>query len=95
MYPVVAHPSNPMVPQSLRAGRDLCEDALRSVGELENTLRISAVAACCSRASECSLVNSWFLRIAEARSSVGGTVMTTRTSHATSPRGFGPAYGDG
>src|SRR5262249_55153841 len=48
-------------------------------------LRISAVAACCSRASESSLVSSWILRSAEARSSVGEAVMITRASHTTLP----------
>src|SRR5262245_47002502 len=55
----------------------------RSVGELEITLRIPAVVDCCSRASassplawESSLVSAWFLRSAEARSSVGEAVMT-------------------
>src|SRR5262249_44983572 len=61
-----------------------------SVGELEITLRISAVAACCSRASESSLVSSWILRSAEARSSVGEAAMTTRASHTICPPyGFG------
>src|SRR5262249_5083311 len=50
-------------------------------------LRVSAVAACCFRASassplasSSSLVSSWILRSAEARSSVGEAVMTTRAS---------------
>ena len=56
--------------------------------------KIPAVAACCSRASESSplawessplaressLVSSWILRSAEARSSVGEAVMTTRAA---------------
>jgi len=49
------------------------------------TLKILAVVACCSRAStssplacESSLVSSWIARSAEARSSVGEAVMTTR-----------------
>src|SRR5215467_6092822 len=63
----------------------------------------SVVAVCCSRAStssplawassslawESSLLSSWILRSAEARSSVGEAVMTTRASHTTCPHGFG------
>src|SRR5215467_14037293 len=64
---------------------------------------MSAVAACCSRASassplaressplawESSFVSSWFLRSAEARSSVGEAVMTTRAADTTCPDGSG------
>jgi len=63
----------------------------------------SVVAVCCSRAStssplawassslawESSLLSSWILRSAEARSSVGEAVMTTRAFHTTCPHGFG------
>src|SRR5262245_59711734 len=62
-------------------------------------LRIPPVAACCSRASassplawESSFVSSWFLRSAEARSSVGEAVMTTRFPYNL-PGGFGPLAG--
>src|SRR5215470_15166044 len=57
---------------------------------------MSAVAACWSRAStssplarESSLVSSWILRSAEARSAVGEAVMTRRAFHTICPRGFG------
>jgi hypothetical protein len=42
-----------------------------------------------------SLVSSWILRSAEARSSVGKAVMTTRASLATRPFGFGLIVGAG
>src|SRR5215468_6382958 len=81
----------------------------RSAGELEIAAKIPAVAACCSRPSassplawesspldwESSLVSSWILRSAEARSSVGEAVMATRASHATCPRAFGLPHGAG